>query len=972
MSGYRLSNGAGVDRTPLSFTFNGRRLNGYLGDTLASALIANGIDTVARGFKYHRPRGVFGIGMEEPNALVRLRNGGRWEPNTQATLIELFDGLEAASENVWPSVDFDVMAINSLFSKFFVAGFYYKTFMGPTGKNRWMFFENFIRKAAGLGEAAKEADPDRYEHENLFCDVLVVGAGLAGLAAARVAAATGARVVVAELLSGVSGDTKILAELQSLSNVTLLLRTLVYGYYDTNTLGAVERVADHLAKPAPYQPRQRHWTIRAEQVVLTTGALERPPVFAGNDRPGVMLATAAAQYVTRYGVAPGRKVLVFTNNNSAYDAAWTMHDNGVSIVALVDSRKSVQQMLKDGCDLRGIRLLTGQGVVRTKGRKRIKAVDVKPLDGGDTQTIIADTLAVSSGWNPNIQLQSQAGGAPVYDESIAAFVSGPPTEQWTEAGACCGEFDPSSATVSGHNVGLAAALACGHPDPGMQMPTLTKAKLSYAIEPLWEVPVSRGKAFIDFQHDVCSDDVRLAHREGYVSVEHMKRYTTLGMACDQGRTANVNALSIMAKARGVSIPQAGTTRFRAPLAPVSLGSLAGRGIAANLQPVRRTAMHDWHMANGAEMIAAGLWMRPRAYLQAGETMTDAYIREAGAVRNSVGIVDVSTLGKIDILGPDAAEFLNRIYTNAFLKLPIGKARYGVMLREDGVVFDDGTTWRLDEARFLMTTTTANAANVLAFLERMLDTVWPNLRVSVSSSTEQWASMAVAGPNSRKVLAKILDDIEMDNEAFPFMGVRKGHLDGIEVLVARLSFSGEMAYEVFTPAHSGLPVWERIISAGEEFNILPYGMEALGTLRIEKGHVAGAELDGRRSAKDLGLEGMASKKKAFVGSVLKHREAFLQTNREVLVGLKSISGEVIPTGSHLVTGTDAEPGESQGNISSTTYSPAMRQQIALGFLSNGRERIGEVLYATYPLKNIHIKVEVVSPHFFDPDGGRMRV
>ncbi|TQV83300.1 sarcosine oxidase subunit alpha family protein [Denitrobaculum tricleocarpae] len=1004
MSGYRLENGGLIDRSKrLNFTFDGKRYGGFSGDTLASALLANGVSLFGRSFKYHRPRGVYSAGPEEPNALVTLRSGGRSEPNTKATVIELYEGLQASSQNRWPNLQYDLLSINQIGGSMLVAGFYYKTFMGPTRK-AWMLYEHFIRKAAGLGAASKEADPDRHEKSNLFCDVLVVGAGPAGLAAALAAGRAGARVVLAdenaqaggallseqeETIDGLPAQDWVaqsLAELAALPDVSIMPRTTVYGYYDHNVLGAVERVADHLATPNAHQARQKHWTIRCASVVLATGAIERPIVFDGNDKPGVMLADSARRFAQRQGVAVGRQVVVFTNNDSAYRAALDLKDAGVEIAAIVDPRGDISSPLKDAVQKRGIRLLASHVVTGAKGSKSLKTVEIAPFDpenqtvGESREWIAADSLAVSGGWTPTIHLASQAGGKPVFNAEIASFVPGEALQNWHAAGACNGDFALEDCLSAGANAGAVAARDAGFASGTTDVFDVTvpaHAGSGSSLYPLWEITRPngpKGKKFVDLQHDVTAEDVRLAQREGFESVEHLKRYTTLGMAADQGKTSNVNGLALMAAALERSIPEVGTTRFRPPYTPVALGALAGRETGFHISPVRRTPMHDLHVKAGADMLTAGQWMRPQVYRKSGEDVFDAYVREARTVREGVGMVDVSTLGKIDVQGPDAQEFLNRVYSNGFKSLPVGKARYGLMLREDGCLFDDGTTWCLGETQYLMTTTTANAAGVLSHLEFLLATVWPEMRVQVTSVTEQWAGVAVAGPKSRALLQSVIKDLDLSDEGVPFMGVYPATLEDIPVLVARLSFSGELAYEVYAGSNYGAALWEKLILAGEAFGLVPYGTEALGTLRIEKGHVAGPELDGRTTARDLGLGGMTSSKKHYIGRPLMEREALNEDNRQRLVGVISSNGTPLSAGSHLVEGKTAEqPGRSLGHVSSTTYSPAIDKFIALALLEGGLETNAErILYAADPLRGGHDPVEVVSPCFFDKDGSRMHV
>lgn len=995
MSSYRLHDkGHLIHRDkPVDFRFNNQAISGFEGDTLASALLAQNVQHIAASFKYHRPRGVMTAGSHEPSGMVTLRSGGRQEPNCKAPEVEIYEGLEAHPQNVWPSLAFDIQAVNGLMSPIFAAGFYYKTFF-EAGQTGWHFFERFIRRAAGMGTASRLPDPDRYERANGFADVLVVGSGASGLAAALTAARSGARVVVAEeaahfgggLLSSTASINGIAAtqwcretvlELTGLPNVTMMARTAIHGLFDDNTVAALERVADHKEQPDEHEPRQRHWTLHAEQIVLATGAFERPLVFNGNDRPGVMLAGAAVQYAACYGVAVGRAPVVMTNNDSGYQSAFDLKEHGVSVAAIVDLRSTVDPALLERAAAHSIPVRPGQAVVSISGRRAVQGIKVAPFDAqggkqtGSGEYLPADAVLVAGGWTPNINLASQAGGKPVFNAGLQAFLPGEPRANvsFDCCGSAAGVFDLEDALSSGVEAGCRAVekldrKAFAPPPAKVEPPSPDVRPL-----PVFDVPPRRGKGkcFVDFQHDVTASDITLAHREGYISVEHLKRYTTLGMAVDQGKNANMNALTLMAKAQGKPIDAVGTTRFRPPYVPVSLGSIAGRETGLRFRPVRRSPIHDWHVANNAVMLNTGPWERPRYYPKPGETITEAYIREATTVRKGVGMVDVSFLGKIDVQGPDAAEFLNRVYSNAFLKLPVGKARYGLMLREDGIVYDDGTTWRLSEHQYLMTTTTANAAAVLAKLEYWHATAWPELKVKLVSLTDQWAGMAVAGPDSRAVLQKVISDLPFADDEFGFMAVGEGALGNMPVLIARLSFSGELAYEVFTPSHNGQAVWEAIMSAGREFDIIPYGTEALGTLRIEKGHVTATEIDGRTSADDLGLGGLCSKKKSFIGSALLGREGLSDVDRLQLVGLVSKENRALLPGAHLTaSGTAA----SAGHVTATTYSPALERYVALGLLQGGRGRHGETLTARYPMRNDTHEIEVVHPVFFDPDGSRM--
>jgi len=982
-AGARIPGAGRIDRnTRLAFTFDGRVLEGLAGDTLASALLANGVRLVGRSFKLHRPRGIYSAGVEEPNALVALRTGARAEPNVQATMAELWDGLAAESQNRWPSLAFDVMAVNGALARFMPAGFYYKTFMGPT-RGSWMFYEPWIRRAAGLGRAARAPDPDRYERESAWCDVLVVGAGPAGLAAAIAAARSGVRVILAEQHATAGGQLlseradspaeqwrrACIDELESSANVRIMTRTTTFGAYDGNVFGALERVWDHVAAPPAGQPRQRAWTIHPGRVVLATGATERPLLFVNNDRPGVMLAEAARRYVNHFGVRPGNRVVVCTNNDSAYAAALDLDDAGAE-VTVVDTRPAPGNDLLEAMRAAGIEVRRGARVVAARGRGQVSSVHVAATAGADD--LDCDLLCVSGGWSPNVHLASHLGARPVYRADIGAFVPGTLPAAQSAAGALAGAFDADSAATEGWRAGLSAASAdVGAPPP--DGPT-TAASPGYVQPEDGPSPRrrARGKIFVDIQNDVTADDVELAWREGYRSVEHLKRYTTLGMGTDQGRTSNINGLTLMAALRGDDIPNTGVTTFRPPFTPVSFGALAGGHVGPHFRAERRTPMHDWHAANGVEFMRAGAWLRPWYYRTHGEDADTAGIHEMRQVRGNVGMVDVSTLGKIDVQGPDAAEFLNRVYVNAWLKLPVGKARYGVMLRDDGIALDDGTTSRIGEHQYFMTTTTGEAAVVMSWLEFLLETAWTDLRVQVTSVTDQWAGVAVAGPNSRRVLVDALPGADLDDETLPPMGVRDAECDdGLPVRVLRVSFSGERAYEVYTPAGYGRDLWERIMDAGRPHGIEPYGVEALGALRIEKGHPIASELDGRTTLDDLGLGRMARTSKPFVGDVLRQRPALTAAGRRAFVGLKPVDASArLRAGSLLFSEGDAVDGHGIGHVTSAAYSPTLGTHIALAFLEGGREREGEIVRAVSPIHGEDVRVHVVAPVFLDPEGERI--
>ncbi len=958
MTGFRLNRGGLVDRsTALNFSFDGKAFAGLQGDTLASALIANGVHLMGRSFKYHRPRGVISAGSSEPNALVTLREGGRQEANTRATMIELYDGLAAKSQNRWPSLNFDVGAVNSLASAMFVAGFYYKTFMWP--KSFWeKIYEPLIRKAAGLGIASKEADPDKYEKAYAHCDLLVVGSGPTGLMAALTAARSGVRVILAdegstlggsllnenEEIGGMSGYAwamATLSELKTMPNVTLMPRTTIFGWYDGNVFGALERVNDHVLEPSPYEPRQRYWRIIAKRAVMATGAEERPIVFGGNDVPGVMLASAMRTYANRYAAAAGKSVMVFTNNNFGQRTARDMRAHGVNVEAVIDVRQA------------------NDVIVNVVGGKRVSAVE---LNGH--RVIPCDAVAMSGGWSPIVNLMCHRGAKPKWDERIAGFVPPDVGSAFVAAGSAAGHMLLSECLADGARAGTMKG----------KTPAVPKCRdEAFAIKPLWWVKESIGKAFVDYQNDATAKDLPLAAREGYRDIELAKRYTTAGMATDQGKLGNVNAIAILADATGRTMEQVGTTTFRPYYTPVSFGALAGPFVGHHFQPVRKTPLHDWAEELGAVFVETGLWMRSSWFPHEGEDWLAAASREVLATRSSVGLCDVSTLGKIDVQGADAAEFLNRLYCNTFSTLDVGKARYGLMLREDGIVFDDGTTSRLGPDHFLMTTTTANAARVMSHMEFCHQAHWPDLDVQYVSVTEQWAQMAIAGPFARATLQKIMDKITLDDTSFPYLAAKNiTILDGMTARLFRISFSGEHAYELAVPADYGNMAARALMQVGQEFGITPYGIEALSIMRIEKGHVAGGELNGTTTAGDLGLGKMISTKKDYVGRIMAQREGLLDKNRQCVVGIRPYdAGDKIRSGSHILKKDDTPSmAADQGYISSVAWSPMLNMWLGLALLANGRARHGEVVKLFDGIRNIHMYGVICDPVHFDKENKRL--
>ena len=997
---HRLADGGRIDRArQIDFTFNGRLMSGYPGDTLASALLANGVMLVGRSFKYHRPRGIVTAGTEEPNALVQLERGGRTISNMLATRIPLYDGLDAASVNCWPSPSFDVMAVNSLFHRILPAGFYYKTFMWPV--SGWKVYEHFIRRAAGLGRAPEVPDEDTYDKMNAHADVVVVGAGPAGLSAARAAAASGARVILVDEQPELGGQllnetfeiegkpaadwvAGVEAELMANPDVTVLRHTTAFGYYDHGFMGFLQNRSENVAFGQDGRTRQRVWRVRARRVVLATGAIERPLIYADNDRPGCMLAGALRAYVNRYGVAPGKRHVIFTNNDDAYRSALDLKAAGCIVAAVIDARKDPKGELVSRAIEAGIEVIDNSAITAVLGAKRVRGVEVMKLnetaDGvtGTARTITCDTVGSSGGWNPVVHLHSHSAGRNVWRDADNVFVPGETLQAELVCGAAGGSFTLQSALDEGSATGAESASLLGLKAKKKTAAAKTAADVTEeAWRTLWYVPTTkpageRGKHFLDQQNDVTVADVQLAAREGYRSVEHAKRYTTLGMATDQGKTGNIPGHAILSAALGQTIPETGTTTFRPPYSPVTMGALAGRAVGEFFDPVRRTPMHDWHEQAGCLWEDVGQWRRPWYYPRPGENMRDAVSRECLAVRNSLGMLDATTLGKIDIQGPDAAEFLNRVYTNAWLKLAPGKCRYGLMLGEDGMVMDDGVTSCLGENHYLMTTTSGGAARVLAWLEEWLQTEWPELKVYLTSVTEQFATLQLAGPNARALLSEFTTDIDLDNEAFPFMSWRDGTVGGIEARVYRISFTGELSFEINVPASAGLALWTDIMNAGEKFGITPFGTETMHVLRAEKGFIiVGQETDGTVTPFDLGMDWIVSAKKPdFIGKRSLAREDMLRTDRKQLVGLRTADPEeVLPEGGQIVAQTRPEPPMDMiGHVTSSYWSAALGHSVAMALVKGGRERIGETVYV--PLDGKTVACEVVKPVFYDLEGSRM--
>ena len=981
----------------LRFTFDGRELTGYEGDTLASALLANGVHLVGRSFKYHRPRGILSAGPEEPNAIVTVRrDAARVTPDLRATEVPLYAGLDAISQNRWPSLGVDVGAINNLLAPFIPAGFYYKTFMWPRGAWRSLY-EPKIRAAAGLGRAPEKPDPDTYATRFAHYDVLVVGAGPAGIAAARAAAARAARVILCDeqpqfggsLLAEPSASTALidgqpaeqwlsasLQELARLPQVTLLSRTTAFGYFPHNFIGLSERLTDHLDSVQPGQPRERLWQVRAKEVVLATGALERPLVFPGNDRPGIMLAGAARTYLNQYGVLPGRRAVVVTACDAAYRTALELRSAGVEIAAIIDVRKQADGALPEAARRAGLTVHSNATVVGTQGGQRVKAIRMAKLDAsaapqGGIERIACDAVLMSAGYTPSVHLFSQSRGKLIWSDSQQTFLPGEPAERTHCAGACRGVFSLANAVEDGRS---AAARAAGEGASGGGKAREADAGEFGGI--LGALPQPAGKpvlkAFVDWQNDVTSKDLALAAREGFRSIEHVKRYTTTGMATDQGKTSNLNALAIVAGEIGKSIPEVGLTTFRMPYTPVTFGSFAAYTRGELFDPVRTTPTHEWAVRRRAVFEDVGLWKRARYFPHNDESMHAAVQRECLAVRNGCGMFDASTLGKIEVVGKDAVTFMNRLYINSWTNLAVGRCRYGILLRDDGFIMDDGVVARIAEDRFHVTTTTGGAAAVLGMMEDFLQTEWRDLEVWLTSTSEQWSVIAVQGPKSREVIAGLVEGVDLSSTALPHMGVAHGRICGVPMRLFRVSFTGELGFEINVPADFGLSVWEAIHAAGQPHGITPYGTEAMHVLRAEKGFIiVGQDTDGTVTPHDAGLTWAIGKGKSdFVGKRALERPAMQSVDRKQFVGLLTRAPHVVlEEGAQLIASAQHNSGERPiGHVTSSYYSATLGRSIALALVRGGRARQGETLYVL--ADGQPVPVQVTSPVFYDPQGTRL--
>jgi sarcosine oxidase, subunit alpha len=976
MSSRRLeSGGTTIDRNrPLSFTWAGRKLHGVAGDTLASALLANGVSIVGRSFKYHRPRGLLAAGLEEPNGIVQFETGAMTVPNLKATQVELYEGLAAKPVNAWPSAEFDLLAVNSIIKRFIPAAFYYKTFFWPS----WRFFESSIRKMAGLGAAPAAADPDSYEHRYAHVDVLVVGSGAAGLAAAESAAARhpSDRIMLVEsdaefggglLYTGESVDgspamqwrDEALGRLREMPNVQLRTRTMAFGFYDHGLVGLYERLQDHLAPEQRQGPRQRMWKVRCREVILATGAFERPMQFSGNDLPGVMLASAGATYLGRFGVVPGQRVVVCTNNDSAYSAAFAMRESGCEVSAIIDSR-SVPLHLAAEASRRWIQVLGESAPFRATGGKRVRAIDVINLQDGSKRSFECDTVLCSNGWNPAVHLHSQAGGGLNFDDALQSFVPSTCPQKATSVGAAAGILDVDAAIAHAKCAGL-------HGRSGAVRTQAVGPTLRFA-----DGDAAARTAWVDFQNDVTVGDVQLASRENFRSVEHLKRYTTLGMASDQGKTSNVPGIHILSTLLGKTAGAVGTTKFRPPFDPITIGAVAGRAVGEDLMPLACTPSHSLQMALGAHMEPYGTWMRASYFPRAQESEVEALAREVHAVRHSVGVFDASTLGKIEVKGPDAAEFLQRIYANDVRKLKLHHCRYALMLNEHGIVYDDGVLARIGENHYLVGTTSGHASSITDALKEWLQCEWPHLRVLVENVTTAWAVMNIAGPRAREVLGSLGTTIDLSADAFPHMTYRSGSVAGVPARIQRVSFTGELSYEVSVPWGYGASLWHALMLAGRDANITPFGVESLMVMRVEKGFLhVGSDTDGTTYPADIGFGAVVAKKPDdFIGRRSTMRAEATKSDRRQLVGLLAMDGTApLVVGSHVVAAADGMPTRTQGWVTSSVFSPTLQQPLAMALVERGTHRLGEVV-RIWDLGHSR-QARIVDCRFFDPMGERLR-
>ena len=994
----RVKTGKAIDETyRISFKFNGSTYYGFKGDTLASALLANNIHLVGRSFKYHRPRGIMTAGSEEPNAIVQLHdNTPRTEPNVRATEVEIYEGLEASSQNCWPSVNFDIGGINNFLSPLLPAGFYYKTFMWPA--SFWEKYEYFIRKSAGLGKSPTESDPDIYEHKYIHCDVLVIGAGISGIMAAKIAAKNGLKTLLVDEKPNLGGSTiyqnsnyfkinnqtsgswleKEINEIKKLENLEIKTRTSVAAYHGYNFLLARENLTDHLPiEQRKEKTRHRLLKIRAKKVITATGSLERPMIFDNNDRPGILLSSAIKRYIDFFGVACGEKNILFTNNDSAYETAISLIQKGINVEAIIDNREMVDSKLVYEVEKNNVKIFKGYTITNTFGYKRISRISLMQLskDGqkvvGSKIDLSCDCLGMSGGWTPAVHLFTQSGGKLKFREEDQVFIPNIYPSDQISVGSCNGDLTLDEILINTPNT-LKEFLNIKNSEyTNMEiLSSINKSKRNIWLLPSDKI-LGKTKSFVDYQNDATAKDIKLALREGFKSIEHVKRYTTTGMGTDQGKLGNMHALGIISETADAKMGELGTTTFRPPYTPLTFGTIVGRNVGEYFDIFRRTPIHDWHVDNKAEFENVGQWKRAWYYPKDNEDMHDAVQRESKAARESAGILDASTLGKIDIQGTDASEFLNRVYTNAWSKLAIGKCRYGLMLNEDGMVYDDGVTTRLGENHYIMTTTTGGAANVMGKLEDYLQTEWPELDVYLTSVTDHFATVSVCGPNSKKIVSKVIPDLDFSDENFPHMSFKNAKIGKINCRVMRISFTGEHSYEINIQANYGKSVWEKCMEAGKDFNITPYGTETMHLLRAEKGFIiVGQDTDATMTPIDLQMDWIVSKKKYdFIGKRSLYRSDTIREDRKQLVGLLTDNpNEVLEEGAQIVSDINTSPVEMLGHVTSSYYSPNLKKSIALGVVKGGKNMMGQKLIIPMEKKNINVTVS--DPVFLDKENKRL--
>ncbi len=987
-----------IDETyKISFKFNNKTYYGYKGDTLASALLANGIHLVGRSFKYHRPRGIMTAGSEEPNAIIQLHiNTSRTEPNVRATEIEIYEGLEASSQNCWPSVNFDIGGINNFLSPVLPAGFYYKTFMWPA--SFWEKYEYFIRKSAGLGKSPTEPDPDMYEHRYIHCDVLVIGAGISGIIAAKTSAKNGFKTLLLDEKPYLGGSTihqnsehfkinnqissswleKEIHEIKKIDNLEIKTRTSVAAFHGYNFLLARENLTDHLPlHQRDKKIRHRLLKIRAKKVICATGSLERPLIFDNNDRPGILLSSAIEKYSNLFGVACGQKNVLFTNNDSAYETAISLFQKGINVEAIIDNREEVDSKLIKEIEKNNIKIYKGYTVNDTFGYRKINKISIMQLskDGqkvvGSKISIDCDCLGMSGGWTPAVHLFTQSGGKLKFRDDDQVFIPDKYPSDQISIGSCNGEFTLDE-ILTGISKRLKDFLNIKKTDyENLEIQShFNKTKRNIWLLPSDKI-IGKTKPFVDYQNDATAKDIKLALREGFRSIEHVKRYTTTGMGTDQGKLGNMHALGIISETAGSRMGELGTTTFRPPYTPLTFGTIVGRNVGEYFDVFRKTPIHDWHVDNKAKFENVGQWKRAWFYPKENESMHEAVQRESKAARDSAGILDASTLGKIDIQGTDASEFLNRVYTNAWSKLAIGKCRYGLMLNEDGMVYDDGVTTRLDENHYIMTTTTGGAATVLGKLEDYLQTEWPELDVYLTSVTDHYATISVCGPNSKKIISKVIPNLDLSDKKFPHMSFKNTKIDKVKCRVMRISFTGEQSYEINVQANYGKSVWDKCMQAGKEFNITPYGTETMHLLRAEKGFIiVGQDTDATMTPIDLQMGWIVSKKKYdFIGKRSLYRSDTIREDRKQLIGLITENPkEVLEEGAQIVLDASKSPVEMLGHVTSSYYSPNLKKSIALGVVKGGKNMMGQKLII--PMENKQINVTVTDPVFLDKENKRL--